>query len=350
VSTPDKQSKRFFCAAIKRGTPWGTAVALGATDGILMLGDSGLKRNQKYEQYPAVDQIIPKDGLLGVSEAVEFTPPLNMQYELGAIGGPLAAIFGTAGAPVIQGAGPGYKHTFQYADEISHFFTYAEERPGKIWEVASAMPYKLSIKPSGAQISIGIGFRGNTLIDDSGVNGAAQMDAVTYADRAHFLHMTHGKFLMNAQVAGGALADPTDALEIADFEVSMERAIDNLHVVGGANIALPKEGDIPNNTLKIVLSRASAANAAYFTTWSAMTGQKAKLYFTGDFIGETYYYGVVLYLPRLRLVSPPDIKLEGNMKTELLFVMEEAAAAPAGMTYVRPYMEVVNLKTTDYLA
>jgi len=349
MATPDKPSNRFFCAGTKRGTTWGTAVALGALNGILMLGDSGMKRNQEYEQYPAVDQIIPKDGLLGINKAVELSPPLNMQYELGPAGGWLAAIFGTAGAPAQQGATAAYKHIFQYADEVTHFFTCAEERPGKIWEVASAMPYKLNIKPSGAQITLGIGLRGNNMIDDSAVNGATQMDAITYVDRAHFLHMSHGKFLMNAQ-ADGALADPTNAVEISDFEINMERSIDEVHVLGSANIALPREGAIPKNTLKITLARASAANLAYFTTWNAMTAQKAKLYFTGDLISGAYYYSVALYLPRLRLVSAPEVKLDGIIKNELMFVMEEAASAPTGMSYARKYMEIINLQTTDYLA
>src|SRR3972149_6259327 len=114
MATPTYPSRRYYAAATKRGTTWGTAVALGATNGILMLGDSGMKRSQDYEQYPAIDQIIPKDGLLGPNKAVEFTPPINMQYELGPVGGWLAAIFGTAGAPAQQGATAAYKHIFQY--------------------------------------------------------------------------------------------------------------------------------------------------------------------------------------------------------------------------------------------
>jgi hypothetical protein len=349
MATPTYPSKRYYAAATKRGTAWGTAVALGAGNGILMLGDSGLKRNQKYEQYPAVDQIIPKDGRLGVNEAVPFTPPVDFQYELGAIGGWLAAIFGTAGTPAQQGGTAAYLHTFQYADAITHFFTYAEERPGKIWEVASAMPHKLSVKPNGAQVSLNITLQGNTMIDDSTVNTATQMDAITYTDRAHFLHLSQGKFLMNAQ-SGGALADPTDAVEISDFEISMERAIDKQHVVGSANIALPKEGDIPQNTLKIVLPYASATNLAYFTTWNAMTAQKASLSFVGDLIAGGYYYTVSFLFPRLRLIPPPDVKFDAIMKNELLFAIEEAASAPTGMSYARQYAHIINLQTTDYLA
>lgn len=349
MATPTYPSKRYYAAGTARGTTWGTAVALGATKGVLITGDAGLTRNQKFEDYPAIDQIMPKDGWLGINEAVELSPPCNLQYELGAWGGWLAAIFGTAGTPVQQAATVAYKHTFQYADSVTHFFTFAHELPGKILEVPSAMPYKLNLKLNGAAIAASIGLRGNTAINDSAVNTLTQMDAITYTDRAHFVHFSHGLFLMNTQ-AGSGLANPTDYVEISDFDLNLERSIDNVHIAGSTNIALPKEGDIPKNTLKVTLPRASAVNTAYFTNFTGMTAMKASLSFVGPLIASTYYYTITFYFPRLMFVNVPDVKLDGIIKNELLFTVQEAAAAPTGMTYARPYAEVTNLQTTDYLA
>lgn len=352
MSTPTAPTKRVYCAALKRGTVWGTAVAVGATDGILIPADSGLALNQRYEQYPAIDQIMPMDGSLGINEAPEFTPPLDLQYEMGAWGRLLAAFFGTAGVPTIQGAGPAYKHVFQLADEPTHFFAYCEERPGKIWEVASAMPFKLGLKSGGtspARISAAITLRGNTMIDDSAVNTATQLDAVTYADRGNFATFSQCKFLMNEQ-SGVELADPTHKVDIADFDLAGERGIDKQHIAGSVNIIQPREGVAPSFGLKLTLPHASDTNLAYFSTFKALTAQKAKLYFTGALINATYYYTVAFYFPRLRFVGPPDVKLEDLMKTGIEFVAEAAASAPTGMSYARPYMEVINLQTTDYLA
>jgi len=50
------------------------------------------------------------------------------------------------------------------------------------------------------------------------------------------------------------------------------------------------------------------------------------------------------------LVSPPDVKLEGVMKNELVFTMQEASSAPTGMNYARPYIQITNGTSTDYLA
>ena len=349
MTTPTYPSKRYYACGTKRGTTWGTAVALGALDGVLAKDDGGMALSQPYEQYPAVDQIMPMDGSLGLISPVEYAPSIDLQYELGAWGRWLAALFGTAGAPAQQGATVAYKHTFQYADAVTHFFACAQERPGKIWEVASAMPYKLSLKPSGSKIAAVLGLRGNTLIDDSAVNTATQMDALTYAERGKFVNFIQGKFLMNAQ-SGAGLADPTDKIDVSDFELAIERSIDVVHVMGSENIAEPKEGAFPKNTLKITIPRASATNLAYFTTFKALTAQKASLVFTGALAATGYYYTIGIYFPRIRFAGPPDVKLEDIIKNGLTFEIEAASAAPTGMSYARPYMEVINIQATDYLA
>lgn len=348
MTTPTYPSKRYYACGTKRHTVWGTAVALGALDGILAKDDGGMALAQPYEQYAAVDQIMPMDGSLGLISPIEYAPGVDLQYELGAWGRWLAALFGTAGTPAQQGGTAAWKHTFQYADAITHFFTCAQERPGKIWEVASAMPYKLSLKPSGSKIEASLGLRGNTLIDDSAVNTATQMDALTYAERGKFVNFIHGTFWLNAQ-SGADFADG-DKVQVSDFELSLERSIDAAYILGSVNIAEPKEGAFPKNTLKLTLPRASSTNLAYFTDFKALTPKKAKLQFVGEQISGAYYYTITLYLPRLRFAGPPDAKLEDIIKAGLTFEIEAAASAPTGMSYARPYAEVINLQQTDYLA
>lgn len=350
MATPTGARSGLYAVAFKKAATWGTAVALGAGNGILRrLGDSGLRRNQKYEPYPAVDQIMNQGGSLGQIDPSEITPPYDLQYEMGAWGTALAMFFGTAGAPTQQSGTAGYKHVFQWADAVSLFGTYAEERPGKIWEVPSAMPYKLNLKSSGSKIDAALTLRGNLAKDDSSTNGATQMDAVTYASRSGFVRFIEGKFLMNTQ-AGAGLADPTDKLDVSAFDVSLERPIDAVHVLGSDNIVLPVEDGAPKNQLKITLPRGTSANLAYMTNFTAGTTMKASLVFTGALISGAVYYVFGVYFPRLVFAGPPDAKLEGVIKNDLIFDIEEAAAAPTGMSYARPYLEVINLQTTDYLA
>ena len=348
MATPTYPSKRYYAAGAIKCANWGTANAVGANTGLLLLGDSGIARNQKFEPYPAIDQIIPKDGILGISEPVELSPPLNLQYEMGPVGAMIAGFFGTAGAPA--NVDDVFKHTFQWANSANVSFTYCEERPGHVWEVPSAMPYKVVFSPDGAQIKAGVTLRGNTLVDDSTVNNNSTMDAITYVSRATFLHFSHGQFLLNAE-NGATLSANNDAVEISDFEVSLERSIDSVHVAGSVNIAEPVEGDIPNCTLKVTLPRASNTNVDYFSSWEDMSPKKAKLTFTGALAGNNTYYSVSLLFPKLMLISPPDVKMDGVIKNELTFSMLEGVANAAnGMNYTRPYMEIVNTANADYLA
>lgn len=313
-----------------------------------MTGDGGLARKQVYQGYDAVDQVMLMDGDMGPVDAIDFGPDFALQYEMGAIGRLTAGLFGTAGTPATLVSGA-YKHTFQWADSGSHFFTFACERPGKIWEVASAVPMGLNIKLANARLAGSLKLRGNTLINDSAVNTLTQMDALTYASRASRVHFLHGAFLMNTQ-AGGALAAPTDVIEVSDMEFDFARDYDAVHVAGATNISQPKEGKAPKITVKITIPRASATNLAYFDSFTAMTAFKMTAVFTGVIIGATaYYYSITFGFPRLKLTAPPAAPLEDIIKCALAFEAEEAAAAPTGMTYTRPYMEVQNAQATDYL-
>lgn len=347
MATPTGPTNRLYCRAFKKATTWGTAVAVGAGSGIRSVGDSGLNLAQKFEPYPAIDQILTKDGSLGLIDPIEFAPPIDLQYEMGAWGTALAMFFGTAGTPAnLTGA---YKHTFQWADFLTLFGTYVEERPGKIWEVPSAMPYKLNLKVSGSKISASLGFRGNKLIDTSAVNTATQVDAVTYAETGKFVNFIHGKYLMNTQ-SGAGLADPTDKVDASDFEISIERKIDGVHVLGSDNIAQPAEGEVPSFAFKLTLPRANATNMAFMTNFTGITTMKALLTFVGPLITGSNYYTWNLYFPRLVFAGPPDAKLEGVIKNVLTFEGQEAASAPTGMSYARPYAEIINTLATDYLA
>ena len=342
-------SRRYYPAAAKKGTTWGTAVAVGALNGILMSGDSGLTLKQPYQEYQPNNQVMGQDGILGLVDAIEITPPTNLQYEMGAFGTLLAMLFGTAGAPSKVGPTLAYKHTFQWADSSDYFATYVEGRPGKAWECASAVPYKLQVKVSGSYIEARLTLRGNNVVDTSATNTDTQLAAITYASKGNFVNFIHGQFLLNAQ-SGAGLASPTDAIDISDFELNLERSVDAIHILGGNNIAQPKEGAFPKASLKITLPRATSANMAYLADFLALTSKKASLTFVGANIETSYYYTVAFLMPRLVFAGPPEAKLEDIIKNGLTFNLQEASANPTGMSHVRPYMEITNLLATDYLA
>jgi len=249
------------------------------------------------------------------------------------------------------GLGTAMKHVLDWADEVSTFFTFAAERPGTIIEVPSAMPMKYGLKLAAGLLKGSIGLRGNTLITAGAVNTDTQMGALTYQDKGNRIKFSHGVIRMNAQ-SGNALAAPTDILEVSNIDVDFERALDAEHGAGSDSIIKPREKNF-KMTIKITLPRTSAANLAYLATFKAMVAQKMDIVFTspvaaapGIFYSRTYAF------PRLKFSEPPAAPLADIMTTVLTFEAEEALAATvAGMIgHKRPYVEMVNLQSTGYLA
>jgi hypothetical protein len=347
MPTPTNPLKRLLAAGAKRGSAWGTAVALGAGDGMLIESDGGMERKQAYIPDKDLDAPFVQDGDLGPVEAVDFAPAFTMRYSPGALGTLIAQFMGTAGAPSTLGA-TSKKHTFQMADSIEgKFSTVVCERPGKIYEVASAKPYKLSFSIADSKLKGTIGLRGNTLIDNSAVNGATQIDALTYADRGNRVMFKHLAVKINAQTGADVAAET--ALELKGLAVDMERPIDAEIAAGASSILEPEDGPQPTAKIKLEFARSNTVNRAFFATFRGETEQKLLLLFTGDLIETTYYYSFALYFPRVRVISY-QCPIGDVIGASIEMVAEEAAAAPTGMTDPRPYIELVNLRATDYLA
>jgi len=347
MATPTAASKRFYCAGGTKGADWGTALATGAGKGLLIT-KSGLGLKQKYVPNEEIDQIMVKGGSIGPQDAPDWPLDFFMRYSPGLLGSYIASLFGIAGAPAAGGA-TSKVHTFKWADAYSNFFTHVEERPGKIWEVPSAVPYKLSFKFASGFLMATLSLRGSTLTDASAVNTATQMDAITYVDTSNRV-----KFLptiwMNAE--GGAALQASDAIVATEIDIDYERPIDSIPAVALDGIGEPKEPGFSKITVKLKLPRATAANVAYLSTlFQAIAAQKMSMTFTGALIEAGHYYQLVLGFTRLLVQEPPAVPLEDMISTSLVFEAQESAAAPTGMTgHVRPFMTLENLATTDYLA
>jgi len=350
LATSTYPSKRFYNCALKQASTWGTAVAVGAGDGLLVSSDGNPSLKQTYSSTDAIGQVMALDGDLGLYEPIDFAPEFGgkcgLQYAPGAVGSAIAALFGSE-AVAQQGASAAYKHTLTWADTMTDFFTFATERPGDIWEVPSAVCYKLSLKLGDGKVQGSIGLRGNLLKNDSTTNTATQLDAVTPEATANFVKFQHGVVRMNAQ-SGDAL-DSGDIIEVSDFSLEFERAVDAQHILGGSYIAQPKEASF-SIKVKLTLPYATSTNVAYLDLFKDMTAQKMDIVFTGGVADTGYNYSFSFFFPRLKLVAPPDVKLEDIIKNGLEFVAEEAASAPTGMNSTRPYIEIVNLRTTNYIS
>jgi hypothetical protein len=347
MATPTGSERRALAAGFKKSSTWGTAVALGAGDGALLKGLSGLIHGRDYLPAKEADTPFVLSGVMGDIKPVDFTLAFDARYDPTALGVVLALMFGTAGAPTQQGGTAAYKHIFQWADTLSgKFGTFCAEYPGKIFEVASAKALEFSLKGSSGIIQGEAKLRGNTVIDTSATNTATQIDALTYADRENRIAFSHSSVKINAQ-SGGDVTGET-ALECNSWEVNYKRGGDGVNVAGSASIIEPAEGDHPEITVKLGFPRMNSVNAAFLATFIAGTTQKLLLKCTGALIAGSYYYDLAMYFPRLRMTKP-DASWEEIVKNGLELSAEQASANPTGMSYTRPYIELINLRTTDYL-
>jgi hypothetical protein len=143
----------------------------------------------------------------------------------------------------------------------------------------------------------------------------------------------------------------TTALNAMGVEVSFKRTgFDGVVPAGAASILEPAEGGYPDIRVKLNFAHFDAANAAYLATAIAETPQKLAIRYTGLVLAgaATAYHAMTLYFPRLRMLMP-ESSFDEIVKNGVELIAEEASAAPTGMSYTRPYLTLVNKRTTDYL-
>jgi len=352
MPTPTIPQKSHLAAGMAKASNWQEAVALGANKGILINADGGVgsARNQPYLPAKEADHPMVKEGDLGDIDAVDVNPEFTMRYDPGQLGTAIAALFGIAGTPQQQDTTAAWRHTFQWADNnFGKFVTFAVEYPGKILEIATAKVYGLELNIAEGFLKGVLNLRGDTVIDDSTVNQAAQMDALTYIDIENRIKAKHASVKMNAQSGGDVASE--NALEVSGLNVKYSRSPDAEHVIGDQRIIEPVENESASlATVHLDFPRFNSVNAAFFQDcFKNETEQKMLIAFTGETIESTYKYELFLYFPRLRMTKPLG-SWEDVVKSGLDLVAEEAASNPTGMSYKRFYIELQNKQTTDYLA
>jgi hypothetical protein len=350
MATPTGPERRFLAVGAKKGGTWGTAIALGAGNELLVTGMSGFTPQRDYDPHEEADTPFIKSGSLGDYKPVDFTLQFLMRYNLGQLGTLIALLAGTAGTPstLVTGA---YKHVLQFADsQLGLFATVVAEYPSNIYECASVKVMEWHIKLNKGLIEAELKCRGNLIITTSTVNTLTQIDALTYTGtRDAEIRYSQAMIKMNVQ-SGGDVATETPLPGVNSLEISYKRGgHDGLYPAGQNYIMESSEGKHPQFSIKLGFGRMDAVNGAHLATALAETTQKMLIKFTGNLIATTYYNDLALYFPRLKMKTPTP-SWDAIVKNGIELEVEEAGAVPTGMTYTRPYIEMINIQATDYLA
>jgi hypothetical protein len=348
-SIPTSVERRLLRAGYKKATTWGTAVAMAAGDEIKVKSISGMTHSRDYSPGQYANTPFVASGQLLDIKAPEPSLGGDLFFDPGALGVGIAQLFGTAGAPTVQGATTAQKHIFQWADLCAGFGTLVKEVPGLLYECASWKPADLSIKVSGGKIAFELKGKGNTVIDSSAVNGATQSGLLTNGGNIDtVIPFGVGPVKMNA--ASGADVAAATALVVSGLDIGFKRTYDDVHAAGGYSIIEPRESGFPEIKLKLDFPRYATDNSGLQAAMIAGTLQKVLIAFTSPLeAGTAYPYSLKFFFPSMRILTQ-NAPWEEIVKNGIELVAEQAAAAPTGMTYTRPYIELINKFATNYLA
>lgn len=343
-------------AAFKKASTWGTAVACGANNGIL-LRPTSIKKSAEVMIDDSLGNFFSKDGSLGAIK-VEGDLPAYLRYDGGVVD-LLAFVMGFAAAPVQQGATAAYNYTFTQPNLVDGIFaTFAMNMKNYVREVPSLKVAGFTIKgEAGKPLEITFHCIGDNFIIDSAVNTLTTFNDVTYFETANRIRFSEGVFRINDQ-ADIALADAHKVYP-SSFELKFMRPMEGRHtgqytVTAGSSkqevIDEPQASGMPEVTLNLTFPRHTS------TTWLAALGndarKKADITFTGGLIESTYYRSMKFWFPNLQLSSNDVTDEQGIIQEPLTFISHGCVTAPTGMTGVTTPLRVsgTNRKTTSPLA
>jgi len=355
MATPTSPTASLYAAGAKKGAVWGTEVALAAVDEIKLLKSAdlpGALAQSPLELEESNSTFISRRLLGGIS-ACPFDIEALFRYDAGALGVILAEIMGTAGAPTLVETGV-YLHTFQLADSSDDLFvTYCEEYPGKIYSVPSAKPQKVVFSLQDGLLKMTASMLGNVVINDSAVNGAAQLDlmdgtGINIEDEVRFDEL--GDVWMGEYpISGGP--DSGDQQTISGFEITIDRGLaESKPQAGDAYLSQAKEEKSPTILVKLEFPYEDSFNRNFFEDYVDGTAYSLVLHWTGLLLGPVEHYELGFWFPKLVLWEKPTYDKSGLITASATFRVIEPSSAPTGFLHARPYIELQNARSTNYLA
>ena len=354
MSTPTTPEARLYAAGAKKsGLAWGVETELGAGNEIKLLKSPNLPqaRKQDYLMLKESNNTFLSRGIAGGVSACDFTFEAYMRYDAGPLGEFIAEGFGTAGGPSTVETGV-YLHTFQWAQSsLGLFSTYAEEYPGKIYSVPSAKPMKIVFSLQDGIVKIAPTLRGSSIINNSTVNEAAEMDVLSMVNAEDEIRFDQCDEFWLAEYPHPDALSATEQKTISGLEITYGRGLETPKMTAGATaLTETQEEDFSDLRLKIDFPYDDSFNREFFSHYIDGTCYSLIIRFKGALLGATKYYEWTLYWPKVRLAALPDLTKEGLVKVTAEFQAVEAATAPTGFTYTIPYMTLQNARSTDYLA
>lgn len=343
-----KATGRCQVSGAKKGAAWGTAVVLGAGDGIRILPDSIVKSrvNNPDDSLGEAYSKSADPDVIAVSGAL----PGYLRYD--GLDLLIALVMGaTGGAPAQQGGTTAYLQSFTWGNCLDGLFaTVAMNLNTMVKEFPSLKFMGMKISGEvGKPLMVEFNVIGDDLVEDSAINTFATMANITFApvDRVLF---QHGVFRMNL-TSGAALASPGDVIKPSKFELDIQRPQQGVYATE-TDVDIvdePTGSEVPKVTLTLTFPRLTGNTE--FTRWDAGAPYKMDMTFTGANIDGAFDYTMTFEMPSLvysDVNAPAD---QGAVPNDVVFDVIGIDVAPTGMAVNAPVeITVINTETADVLA
>jgi len=333
-------------AGMKKGAVWGTAVALGAGNGIYILTD-GIESAPEILQDESLGNAFTECVDLG-NIASEGDIEAMLKYEGLLL--PFALCLGVAGLPTLLTNG--YEHILKCSNNIDGLFaTYAVDKILKVHENPSVKIAGFTISgESGDYVKVTFNIIGNTLKDNSVVNTPVTMATVTYLMKCGNIVFNNGKFLLKDY--DGSAPTGGDRILISSFEIEFNRNIEGDYVASGNNeIIEPTQNGQPELNVSIEFPRYT--DSRFISDLFAKQEHEMIIVFEGNLIGVgPDKYTCRIELPRLVIVDA-NVPVDGLGKfpTPITYKGLIAHTVPAGFDNVGPITLIfINSIDDDPLA
>ncbi len=320
--------------AIKKGTAWGTAVAAGAGDGLLLLPTGIKSGNANIEVDDSQGLFFSQDGTPGQVD-VSGDIPGYLRYDGCDL--LLALFMGTAGVPSLHdGGAASYDYTYDLANNTDGLFaTFVRHWKSYVEEIRSLKVTGITLSGErGKPLQLVINGIGDNSVQD-GVNKTSTFASVTIAETENRVHFAQGVFRMNDR--GGAALSAGDAIYPNSFELTATRDLQGVAsgtlTTGGTTprdiIDEPVNNGLPEIRLKLGFPYHTSKTR--LAELGSDTRKKLDMTFTGSIIEGAILRLFKLEFPHLQMDSVDIVDESGIIKEPVEFICHGVTTAPTGM-------------------
>jgi hypothetical protein len=345
-------------ASLDRAWTWDTAADLVSAQGLLHYDTIGLSDNPNYLPITNDDNV-HTDVHKG-AHGPTVTATATLSYD-GLINEAIAAVMGTASAPVEQTGGQGdYLHNIDLAaSNLDIFQTIAwKVESDQVIEIPSVKWQEFTIRGESNNFPTATtsGLAGSTVY--SAASGASIVNSYTTLDGLS-LPTDPPKFALcggsslycrkNTE-AGGALSS-SDDLEILSWEFKLSRPLDPSHPFRGANTQYPTQPtqlQAYDATLTLTFDHIDDADHDPRKDRDDQTAQKCEIFFDGAVIGAGENRSYKFQFPSMKAIDSPGYgpQRDQRLAPSVTYRLFKAAAAPTGMTGVTvPRIALINTRS-----